>query len=109
MGVDDGHVAVARKRDLPSQAGDGDGSQGVLIGAAVDGLALDLFGGDVFERAHEATGPGQARLRARRPRQAEVGQIGMVRAIDALARGDEHVGWLDVAMDEPRLMRRVER
>ena len=48
-------------------------------------------------------------LRARLLGQPEVGQVGMVRAIGALARGDEHVGRLDVAVDEARGMGGIER
>ena len=66
-------------------------------------LALDLLGRDVVDRADDVAGLGELRARALDPlRQAEVGE-------ERGAALDQHVGGLDVAVDQALAVRGVER
>ena len=80
------------------------------IAAGVDGLAGDLLGRHVARRAHQHPCPRQVcgrversrQLRVARPRQAEIEQL------HAVGR-EEHVGRLEVAVDDALGMQRRER
>ncbi len=109
MRIDDGDVGIATEGRRSGKRRDGDTRQGVLVGLTVDGSSLDLLRRDVFEGAQETAHLGQAGLRASLLRQPEVGQIGVVRAIGTLARGDEHVRWLHVPVDKPCGVGGIER
>ncbi len=76
----------------------------VEVGAPVQRLALDLFGGDVVGRAGEVA----ALERARDRELAGEPEIGQVDVLAAPLGRDQHVGGLDVAVDEPVLVGDVE-
>ena len=101
--VDERRLGRRLERRLAAEALVEHAAERVEVGAAVDRLALELLGGGVLERADE-----EARLRQTRRghllRDPEVAQV------DALRRlRDEDVRRLDVPVDEPAVVRRVER
>ena len=63
---------------------------------------MELLGRHVVDRAEEVARGRQVRVGAREARQAEVGQVGVLTA-------EQDVGRLDVAMDQPRRVRGVQR
>ncbi len=99
-------VRRTRERRLPGQGLVEDASERVDIGALVERVAGDLLGGDVLERAHDLARDAHSRQRAGALGQPEVAEVAVL-ASGGL--GDEHVRGLDVAMDEPLLVRGVER
>ena len=99
---DDGEVVVARVRSSPREAFEEDASERVDIGAAVDLAPLDLLGGDVAHRAGEPAVAAQAVDGGRMLCEAEVGKPGAVVL-------DQHVGRLDVAVDQAGAMGGVQR
>ena len=100
-----GDVGRPRERRLPGQALVEDAGERVDVRARVDVVARDLLGRDVLERADDVTGSRDAAERAGPLREAEVGEVAVL-----LARGDgdQDVRRLDVAMDEPLLVRCVQ-
>ena len=74
----------------------------VDVGARVHLPALDLLGRAVLDRPDEGAGPRQPGRRELLDR-TEVGEV------SAVARADEDVRGLHVAVDEPACVRRVER
>ena len=100
------NLGVTCERPLAGQALVQHAAERVHVGARVDRFAADLLGRDVLDRAHQLTRAGQAGDRGRLLRQAEVRQVAV---LTAGAPGDQDVGGLDVAMDEPALVGRVER
>ena len=86
----------------------GDATERVDVRPGVERLSLDLLRRRVVGGADE-----QARLREARCsgvlRDTEVGQVGVVGALDPGAGGDEDVRRLHVPMDEPLVVRRLER
>ena len=74
----------------------------VDVGAAVDRLAVDLLGGEVGGRAHGSALARRDALLVESPGQPEVGEI------DMLVRVEQHIGGLDVAMDEAARVRRIQ-
>ena len=101
-----GHVAVPVVGDLPGQHLEQHAAQRVHVGAAVDGVTLDLLGRDVVGRSHPAALTGERLVRRAQPLgQAEVGEVDVRRVA---AAGDEDVGGLDVAVDEALRVRGVQ-
>ena len=76
--------------------------------AGVDRLALDLLGSDVAEGADELAGRGQAADRRGVLGQTEVREVGVVRG-SGEGRDEEHVGRLDVTVDELVPVRGLQR
>src|SRR5947209_9026117 len=106
MRVELGEVVVRREWDGPGEALEEDAAQRVDIRACVHAVTAGLLGRDVIDRADERPGASQAVTSCDSPRESEVRQV------DVLAPdggGDENVGWLHVAMDEPVGVRGVER
>ena len=83
---------AARKRRFARQALEEKTAERVDVRAAVDRAAFDLLGSEIRGRA-DAPSPGAA-VFVESSRQSEVGEIDMLAAVE------QHVGGLDVAMDE---------
>ena len=79
----------------------------VEVGALVDLLARGLLGGHVGDRADHVARAGERRV-ARQVGDPEVGQLGR-RAGGTRLVGDDHVLRLHVAVDDPALVRVLER
>ncbi len=103
VGEHDGGVRAAHVRRPPGDAFVEQTAEGVEVGAAVELLAADLLGRRVVDGAERAGTAGRGRLLAEPPRQAEVREVAVAAPVD------QHVGRLDVPVDEPPLVRRVER
>ena len=93
MGGHHGVVAVSLKGELAGDHFIERDAEGVEIGAIVDGVAFDLFGGHVVEGAESGAGHREAAI-AGGAGDAEVHELN--RAVG----GDHHVGGLDVSMDD---------
>ncbi len=76
--------------------------QRVDVGATVDGLSLDLLRRDVVDGADELPCRGEAGLGGRLLGQPEV------RDVDVVVLADQDVARLDITMDEPAPVRRVQ-
>ena len=74
----------------------------------VDRVAADLLGGHIVHGPQRPLGGPLGGI-GDAPGEAEVAQPGVQRLLGAVAAGDEHVGGLDVAMDEPGGVGDVER
>ena len=99
--VGDGDRALAIERHAAREHLVEDDAQGVQVRASVDRLALRLLGRQVRGRAEDGRGLGQ-RLAARGAGDAEVHDL-------HVARGRDHdVAGLDVAVDDPALVREGE-
>ena len=85
---------AAGERGLAGQTLVEETAERVDIRAAVDRPAFDLLGGEVGGRAHGAALARWAALLVESSGQSEVGEI------DVLTRIEQHVGGLDVPMDE---------
>ena len=97
-------VRRAPERELSRQRLEQQAAEGVDVGPAVDGIATDLLRRDVVDRAHELAvrrGPVRHALG-----QAEVGEVAVLPPVGKI---DEDVGGLDVAVDEPPRVGRVQR
>src|SRR5438270_11814802 len=103
MGVDSGGLVRPRKRNLPGQALEQNGCKRVAIAGSSGQLAPDLLRRDVIDGADELARSGEMSRVVRGLDQAEVGEVGMV------ALADQDVLRLDVAVDQPCLVGRVER
>ena len=101
---DDLELAVALERRGARQALVEHAAERVDVRARVDRSTLDLLWSDVRDRPDERV-PGQARHRRRVSREAEVAEVGVL----GLARADQDVRRLDVAMDEAEPVGHVER
>src|SRR5439155_27252875 len=73
------------------------GSDGVDVGPRIHGVTLSLLGGEVRGGA-EYGGRLRERFGSRGPSDAEVHHLNVAR------RGQHDVAWLDVAVDDPRLV-----
>jgi hypothetical protein len=87
---------------LPGEQLEGDDGERVAVGGGRAALAHRLLRRDVRGRAEHLAGLGDLVLEPE-PGDAEVGQR------EAVALVEQHVGRLDVAVDDPLLVRRVER
>ena len=81
--------------------------QRILIGAPVDRLTLQLFGRRVGRGAHRHVGRGQPRRIVDAPRDAEIGEKDSARLPVGVAQQD--VGRLDIAVQQPSVMRVIQR
>ena len=104
MGEQQGDIRGARKRRLTGQRLEEQAAERIDVGSAVDLAAADLLGSDVVERAEQLSIGGSAIGHALR--ETEVREVAVLPAILPV---DQHVRRLDVAMDEPAPVRRVER
>ena len=100
--VHDLQVGVALVRWRAGDARVEDAAEGVDVRPPVERPALDLLWSRVVDRADEESGLGHAARRAAL-RDPEIGEVGTVLG------PDQDVGRLDVAVDEPARVRRVER
>ncbi len=101
------HVAVAPERRLAGQGFVEEAPERVHVGAGVGPTVRDLLGRDVVDGADEgagACGAGPGSIGALG--QAEVGEVGVLVAVALL---DEHVGRLDIPVNEPARVGGVER
>ena len=107
LGPHERHAVVPLERRLPGQHLHDSAGQRVLVGPAVDRLALDLLGRDVVERAEELAGGGERRRGERVLAEPEVGQVDVIGA--PLGGVEQYVAWLDVAVHEAVGVRGVQR
>ena len=103
MRVEGRDLGAAPEGRRPGEALVEDAGERVLVGATVDLVAADLLGRDVVARPERADGVERRCRFAERPGQTEVGEV------DVLVLIEEHVRGLDVAVDEPARVCRVER
>ena len=106
VGVDRRHLGVARERHLTGEALEEHTAQRVQIGAAVGPLTTDALGRHVVDRADQLVagrGPADGRDVLGQP---EIGEIDLLGR--ALHR-DQRIARLDVAVQQPMRMRRIER
>ena len=96
-------LGAAPEGRRPGEALVEDAGERVLVGATVDLVAADLFGRNVVARPERADGVQRRCHFAERPGQTEVGEV------DVLVLIEEQVRGLDVAVDEPARVCRVER
>ena len=101
-------VPVTPKRRLPDEALVQHAAERVDVRPPVDLLTGDLFGGDVVDRAQEMAVIVDPGLLGDPPRDAEVGEVDVVRSVGAGARVEEHVGGLHVTMHETTRMGSIE-
>jgi hypothetical protein len=99
-------LGLAPERWLARQRVKGHARERVDVGSSVDRLARDLLGGDVVDRPEEAAGRGQLPRGRDQLANPEVGQVGVLSPRSGL---EQDVGGLDVAVDEPVGVGRVER
>ena len=99
-----GQVLVALEGRPAGQHLERRAGQGVQVGPAVDRTALDLLGRHVVDRAEELAGAGQADRRDRQLAQPEVGQVHVIGRAAGGDGAEQHVGGLDVPVDQtPRV------
>jgi hypothetical protein len=90
-------VAVSAERRHPGKRFEEHAAERVDVDALVDRRqGADLLGGDVVNRPEKLPSRGESALRARVPRQPEVGEVTVV---PAAPLSDENVGRLDIAVD----------
>ena len=98
--VHDGHVVAAVVGRLAGEHLIQDDAERVDVGALVDLLAEDLLGRHVFRRADHVAGLGELRVALLlRGGDAEVHDLDQARVVD------QHVGGLQVAVDDAGLVR----
>ena len=96
-------VGLPRVGDLPGQRVVQHAAERVDVGALVDGPAADLLGRHEVHRPDPAAGRGQPAFGEGVAREAEVAEVDLVVGAEQDVRG------LDVAVDEPRVVRGVQR
>ncbi len=101
--VGDRGEGIPAERLPPREAFIEDHAEGEDVRAAVDAAPLHLLGGHVVRRSEKLARRGEVDGFGRDLRDAEVGDL------HALVAGEDDVGWLDVAMDDPLAVREVER
>jgi hypothetical protein len=106
MGIHERELGLTVERALSGQALVKHATEGIDVGAVVDRAARDLLRRHVVDRPDEAAVAGQAADGGHVSGEAEVAHVGVFRAGRS---GDEDVRRLDVPMNEPRGVRRVER
>ena len=105
MGEYDGQLALPLERPRSDKALEEDAAERVQVGPSVDLVSVNLFRRDIVDRADEAAIAGEARDGGDVTSQTEVADE---RALLSVTLGNEDVAGLDVAVDEPELVRRVE-
>jgi hypothetical protein len=103
--IDRRDLALALERSLAGEALEEHAAERVDVRPRVDRRALDLLGRDVRDRADERPLPREAVDRGEVPGQTEVAQVGVLARFRLL---HEDVARLDVAVDEPECVGRVE-
>ncbi len=106
MRVEHRYLRLAGERDLAGQAFEQQAPQRVDVGPAVNVLAADLLGRHVMDRSQRSSHRAAGRL-DRQLAEAEVGQVCPDRGLTALF-DHQDVARLDVSVDEPQFVRRVE-
>jgi hypothetical protein len=81
--------------------------QRILVGTPVDRLAHQLLGRRIGHRAYRHVGPGQPGGVINAPRDAEIGQEDPLRL--PIGVGQQDVGRLDIAVQQPAMMRIIQR
>ena len=109
VGHDHGDVLVLAERRPAGEALEQDAAERVDVGASVDLPALSLLRGRVADRADELARGRQPGDRARVLGEPEVGEVDVVERLRRSPVDEQDVGRLDVAVDEPEPVRRVER
>ncbi len=96
---------MPRSRAVAAQDLEEDDSQAEDVASLIDltAEAEGLFGAHVGRRADHRSIVGQARIQVRAPGQPEVDQARAAKVVN------EHVGWLDVAVEHPLAMRMIDR
>ena len=97
VGPELGDVILAGEGNAAGHRLEEQAAEGVDVGARVDALAGDLLGGRVVERPDPLPGLREALGALDALGQAEIGQEGV---IAPAGRREQHVGRLDVAVDE---------
>jgi hypothetical protein len=105
MGEHDGEFALPLERLRSNKALEEDAAERVHVGSSVDLVSLNLFRRDVVDRAHEAAIASEARHGGDVTSQTEVAHES---ALLSVTLGNEDVAGLDVAVNEPEFMRRIE-
>ena len=72
---EEGDVGRPREGGLPGQALVEDAAERIDVGPPVQGVARDLLGGDVLERADDVAGSGHAAQGGRPLGEAEIGEV----------------------------------
>jgi hypothetical protein len=85
-----------------------DASQGVRVGAGVEGLGLELLRRGVVQRADELARARQPGIGGSPPGQPEVREVGVANVPRSIRTGQEDVRRLHVAMHQPPGVRGVE-
>ena len=98
-------ISRAREGRLAGEALVDHAAERVDVGTLVQGVARDLLGRDVFERAHDLPCDRDSGERARALRQAEVAEVAV---LTSRRTRDEDVRRLHVTVDEALLVSRVE-
>jgi hypothetical protein len=106
VGRQHGHPVITAKRRFSRQHLERRAAERVLVGSAVHALAADLLGRCVVDGPKEQPGAGQANRPGRFLAQPEVRQVQVIGP--AWARVEQHVRRLDVAVDEPARMGRIQ-
>ena len=109
VGHDHRHVLVLAERRPAGEALEQDAAERVDVGASVDLPALGLLRRRVADRADELAGGRQPADRAGVLGEPEVGEVDVIERLRRSPVDEQDVGRLDVAVDEPEPVRRVER
>ena len=104
VGVDLRDLAVGLERDAARQGVEEDAAERVDVRGRVAALSLDLLGRDVVDRADELAALGDVATAGDPLDEAEVREVDVLVA----AARDQHVGGLDVPVDEAALVGGVE-
>jgi hypothetical protein len=105
MRVDRRDLRAARERHLARQTLEQHAPQRIQISPAVDLVAPDLLRRDVVDGPHHLPAHRRPATRRRVLGQPEVRQIDV---LDAALHRDQRIARLDIAMDQPTRMRRVQ-
>jgi hypothetical protein len=104
VGEDHRGGLVGGEGDVAGEAVKGHTAQRVLVGPAVEWLALDLLRSAVLQGAQELTGGSQRAVGRGVFGDAEVAQVGTLLLSWSVRPGQEDVGGFDVAVDQPGMV-----